>query len=65
MSETVTIESLASQLRALRERVEDLEDIRDYEAAVKENNGEPLIPWEEAKRDLDISTVKVDVPTPS
>jgi hypothetical protein len=64
MSETVTIESLASQLRALRERVEDLEDIRDYEAAVKENNGEPLIPWEEAKRDLDISTVKVDIPTP-
>jgi hypothetical protein len=54
MSETLTIEALASELRALRERVEDLEDIRDYEAAVKENNGEPLIPWEEAKRDLDL-----------
>jgi hypothetical protein len=54
MSETMTLETLASEVRALRERVEDLEDIRDYEAAVKENNGKPLMSWEEAKRDLDL-----------
>jgi len=54
MSETLTIESLASELRALRERVEDLEDIRDFEVAVKENNGKPLMSWEDAKRDLDL-----------
>jgi len=54
MSETLTIESLASELRALRERVEDLEDIRDFEVAVKENNGKALMSWEDAKRDLDL-----------
>jgi hypothetical protein len=54
MSKPLTMEALASQLRALRMRVEDLEDIRDYASAVKENDREPLKPWDDAKRDLDL-----------
>jgi chaperonin cofactor prefoldin len=32
-----------------RERDEELEDLRDLEAAVAENAGKPLIPWEQVK----------------
>jgi hypothetical protein len=52
MTETVTVEQLAVELKALKERVEDLEDLRDFDAAVKQNADQPLIPWEVAKRDL-------------
>jgi hypothetical protein len=54
MSETVTVEQLASEFKALRERVEDLEDARELEAAIQDNQGKPLIPWETAKQDLGI-----------
>ena len=48
--EPLTLELLYRELRALRERVEDLHDL---EKAIAENGDTPLIPWEEAKRDLD------------
>jgi hypothetical protein len=35
-----------------------LEDLRDLEDAINENAGKPLIPWEEAKKDLDIEYKK-------
>jgi hypothetical protein len=54
MSETMTIEQLASELRELRMRVEDLEDLRDLESAIRENDGRPLMSWDAAKRDLDL-----------
>jgi len=54
MSETVTVEQLAAEMRGLRERVEDLEDSRDLEQAVRDNQGKPLIPWNEAKQDLEL-----------
>jgi phosphohistidine phosphatase SixA len=38
----------------LREPVGDLEDLRDLGEAIAENAGRPLIPWEEAKKDLDL-----------
>ncbi len=38
----------------LQERVEDLEDLRDLEAAIAENAGKPLIPWEQAKAELEL-----------
>jgi hypothetical protein len=31
-----------------------LEDLRDLEAAIAENEGKTLIPWEQAKADLDL-----------
>ena len=43
------VEALAKTVERLQERVEDLEDLRDLQAAVAENGNEPLIPWEQAK----------------
>jgi hypothetical protein len=52
--EPLTLELVYRELRALRERVEDLEDLRDLEKAIAENGNEPLIPWEEAKKSLNL-----------
>ncbi len=50
------LENVYRELQALRERVEDLEDLRDLGEAIAENAGKPLIPWEEVKKDLDLLT---------
>jgi hypothetical protein len=50
--EPITLEKVYRELQTLRDRVEDLEDLRDLEEAIAENAGKPLIPWEEAKKDL-------------
>ena len=47
------VEALAKTVERLQERVEDLEDLRDLQAAIVENGNEPLIPWEQAKAELD------------
>lgn len=52
--EPLTLELVYRELRALRGRVEDLEDLHDLEEAIAENGDKPLIPWEEAKRKLDL-----------
>ena len=52
--EPFTLEKVYRELQVLRERVEDLEDLRDLREAIAENAGEPLIPWKEAKKDLDL-----------
>ncbi len=52
--EPLSLELLARELRALRARVEDLEDLRELEEAIAENGAQPLIPWDEAKKDLDL-----------
>jgi hypothetical protein len=54
MSEAVTVEQLAAEVRELRMRVEDLEDLRDLESAIRENDDKPLMSWEDAKPDLDL-----------
>jgi hypothetical protein len=38
----------------LRARVEELEDLRDLNAAIAHNKGKPGIPWDQAKRELGI-----------
>ena len=35
-----------------RECVEDMEDARELDAAIRRNGDKPLIPWEEVKADL-------------
>jgi hypothetical protein len=49
---TPTIQQLAAELARLRERVEDLEDARELDAAIRRNGDKPLIPWDQAKKDL-------------
>ena len=48
------VEALTKTVERLQERVEDLEDLRDLQAAIAENGNEPLIPWEQAKAELDL-----------
>ena len=48
----VTVEQLAVEMRELRQRIEDLEDVQELETAIRDNQGKPLIPWEIAKQDL-------------
>ncbi len=49
-----TLRSLAAKVDNLRERVEDLEDVRDLEAAIRKNGNRPLIPLDRVKRELDL-----------
>jgi hypothetical protein len=49
-----TLRELASEVSRLRERVEDLEDLRDLLAAEHAARGRPGIPWEEAKKELNL-----------
>jgi len=48
------VEQLTKAVEHLQERVEDLEDLRDLQAAIAENGNQPLIPWEQAKAELDL-----------
>ena len=48
------VENLAKTVERLQQRIEDLEDLRDLQAAVVENGNEPLIPWEQVKAELEI-----------
>ena len=52
--EPLTLEKVYRELQVLRERVADLEDLRDLRDAIAENAGKPLVSWEEAKKDLDL-----------
>ena len=52
--EQPTLESLAAELRRLRERMEDLEDLMELRAAVERNAGQPGLPWEQVKAELDL-----------
>jgi prefoldin subunit 5 len=57
MSDTAVlekVEALTKAIERLQERIENLEDLRDLQAAVAENGKEPLIPWGQAKTELDI-----------
>lgn len=47
-----TLRSLSQQMARLRSRVEELEDLRDFNAAVARNQGRPGVPWDKAKADL-------------
>lgn len=51
-TEEPTIREIAAELARLRDRVEDLEDARELDAAIQRNAGKPLIPWNEAKKEL-------------
>ena len=52
---TPSLEELAVEVARLRERVEDLEDARELDAAIRRNADKPLIPWDEAKKDLGLA----------
>ena len=47
-----TLQEVCAELARLKDRVEELEDARELEAAILRNGAKPLIPWEQAKQDL-------------
>ena len=47
-----SLQELAAEVARLRERVEDLEDARELDAAVRRNGEKPLLPWNQVKKDL-------------
>jgi hypothetical protein len=50
-----TFHGLSREMTQLRARVEELEDLRDLNAAIARNKGKPGIPWDQAKRELGIA----------
>jgi hypothetical protein len=50
-----TLQHLIAEVAQLRERVEDLEDARELDAAIRRNADAPLIPWDQAKQDLGLA----------
>ena len=48
------VRQLAAEVALLRERVEDLEDAKELDAAIGRNGEKPLMPWEQAKDELGI-----------
>ncbi len=49
-----TVAQLAAEVTNLRERAEDLEDLRDLNEAVRRNGPKPLIQWAKVKKQLDL-----------
>jgi len=47
-----TLRSLSHEMSRLRARVEELEDLRDLNAAIARNQSKPGVPWAEAKTAL-------------
>ena len=48
----LTLETVYSEMLRLRERVEDLEDLRELNAAIVRNGKKKLVAWDSAKRAL-------------
>lgn len=47
-----TLRMLSNEVARLRSRVDDLEDLRDLNAAVNRNQGKPGVAWDKAKAEL-------------
>ena len=49
-----TLESLAAEMRRLKERLEDIEDLIELRSAVERNAGKPSVLWEKVKVELEL-----------
>ncbi len=54
LAQKPTLRELAAELERLKERVEDLEDARELDAAIRRNGDLPLVPWEQVKDEIDL-----------
>lgn len=50
-----TVQKLAAEVMRLRERVEDLEDGKELDAAISRNGEKPLTLWGQAKNELGLA----------
>ena len=51
----LTLQSLHREVVALRQRVADLEELRELNQAIERNGSKPLIPWAKAKKELGLA----------
>jgi hypothetical protein len=51
-SKEPTIREISAELARLKDRIEDLEDARELDAAIRRNSDKPLIPWEQAQKEM-------------
>jgi len=51
----LTLEALRRELVELRQRVEDLEDLRELNHAIERNGNKPLVRWAKAKKELGLA----------
>jgi len=51
----LTLQALHHELRELRARVVDLEDLRELNQAIERNGNKPLIPWSKARKQLGLA----------
>ena len=49
-----TLQFVYEEMLRLRERVEDLEDLRELNAAIARNGKKKLVAWDSARRLLDL-----------
>lgn len=47
-----TLQALSKAMARLEARVEELEDLRDLNAAIERNRGKPGVPWSKVKVEL-------------
>ena len=48
----LSLEDLHRELKDLRNRVEDLEDLRELNQAIERNGSKALVSWSKARREL-------------
>lgn len=51
----LTLQAMHRELRELRERVADLEDLRELNQAIERNGGKPLVSWSKGKKQLGLA----------
>ena len=51
----LTLNALHDEILQLRQRVEDLEDLRELNQAIDRNGSKPLVPWSKAKKELGLA----------
>jgi hypothetical protein len=51
----LTLQSLHREVVELRQRISELEDLRELNQAIERNGSKPLIPWSKAKKELGLS----------
>ena len=51
-AQRITVRAVYDELNRLRQRVEDLEDLRELNEAIVRNRRKRLISWDEAKKGL-------------
>jgi hypothetical protein len=52
---SITLRSIRVELESLRQRVEDLEDLRELNQAIERNGARPLTSWSKAKKQLGLA----------